>query len=118
MCAMRSILINAEKRAMVDEGDILKALWDGTPIGQISVKRVVLEAHGSLRLEGTWTPLPAFVDCRPLFDEKDRLYEVYSTSDDDEAYDQYVEAIQVITRRIQLPELPGELCDLGIENDK
>jgi hypothetical protein len=105
---------------MVAEGDTLAVLWEGTSVGQITVTQVVAWPGGEyVKVEGAWTPAAGFGACQPLLEEKDRLEEAYQDLLEDEAYDQLVAAIQPIIQRMRfLPELPGELYDLGIDNDK
>jgi hypothetical protein len=112
--------LNVEAREMAAEGDSLTVLWEGTPVGQITVTQVVLSDSGDyLKVEGAWTPAAGFATCQPLLEEKDRLEEAYYDSLDDEGYDRLVAAIQPIAERMRfLPELPGELHDFGIDNDK
>lgn len=105
---------------MVSEGDALGVRWEGAPVGQITVTEVAPWGRGGLRVEGAWAPASEFAACQPFLEEHYRREEVYLASDGgDDDYDQFVASIQALTQRMRvLPELPGELENFGIKNDK
>src|SRR5205085_7748998 len=99
-------------------GNTLTVLWDGRPVGRVTVTRLTPRLGGHLCLGGDFVPAEGFPGCLPLLAEKERYFQEYSDSNEDGAYDRFVEAVRALTRRVQLPELPGDLSDFGVEDGK
>jgi hypothetical protein len=106
--------------------DTLVIEWDGQRIGYLTItERKLLPGmttstgQPTVSLSGTFSPDPAFADCRSFFEERTRREQAYEEAPcGDElaaAHKAMDESIRAILAHVSLPGLPGRLCDFQIE---
>src|SRR5687767_11679987 len=89
----RVSFIVRRRRAMavaIAEGDTLTLAWDGQPVGLIRVTECRFQPPQNVYpaawlVEGTFTPHPAFDDCRAFFEERVRLEQEYDEAEPGDA---------------------------------